>query len=344
MAALLPGDSVSERFIRIQTWREEAVSHGPAQNVSVATQLCVGCIAFYRQCLRELSSKNHIAKPTSTRITRNYEALALWAYGYDVAHGALDEPLLSSRRARRCYFESLTSICTTLLTRLVSLFPNLQLDDKSVSLKRTLDAGLVCLEDTYQDGDSVETTSDASSKAGDDSIDEIVKDLEVDFDCLLALDSLINCPADRTLEKPRESVSITWAPHHAICERLAKRFPMAKETITQRLGEATWKSFLRCKELRENNERREYHEEDREPMDIQLALPAKTVAASSRSKDSGLGSSLPTSYAETIMSYRRRDGESVKVPPLPKSAYDGVPFECMLCGGNVTARTNSAWK
>ena len=210
-------------------------------------------------------------------------------------------------------------------------------------LKRTLDAGLVCLENTYQGGDTIESASDTSSNSGNDSIDVIIRDLEVDTDCLLALDSLISCPAGRAPERLRSS-SITWAPHQAICERLAKRFPTAEESIIQRPGKATWNSFLRCKELREDNNRTLFHERNRVPVDTQLALPSKTVAASSRSKDSGLGSSLPTSYAETIMSYRRRDGESVKVPPLPKAAFDGLPFDCLLCGGSVTARTNSAWK
>lgn len=341
MAALLLGDTVLERFIHIQAWREKAVSNNLGQTASVATQLYVECVVLYRQCLRQLSRKKHCSKPTLTRLTRNYEALALWAHTYGIFHGGLDEILLASRRARRCYLESLTSICTTLLSRLLPLYPKLLPDGEADALKRTLEAGLVCLEDTYQDGDSIGSTSNASSHVTSDTVDEIIKDLEVDTDGLVALDSLISCPADRGQEDARAGALITWAPHHAICQRLENRFPLAKESIVQRLGKATWDSFLRCKDLRENTDLVEH---DPEPMELGLPLPAKTVAASSRSKDSGLGSSLPTSYAETVMSYRRRDGQSVRVPPLPKSASDGVPFECIVCGKMVKATTNSAWK
>jgi hypothetical protein len=175
-------------------------------------------------------------------------------------------------------------------------------------------------------------------------VDEVIKDLEVDVDCLLALDPILTCPADGAPDRAQEALSITWAPHQAICERVAKRFPLAKESTVQRLGRTTWDSYMRCKASREENAQRVHRGDDRDPVDLQLVLPAKTVAASSRSKDSGLGSSLPTSYAETVMSYRRNDGDSVKVPPLPKLAREGVPFDCMLCGDKVVATTNSAWK
>ncbi len=337
-------ETATDCLLRILTWREEAVLQGLGQDESLATQLCVGCIAFYRQCLQQLSQNNCIRRPTLTKLTRTYEALALWAHGYDVVNGGLDKVLLSSRRARRCYFESLTSLCTTLLSRLLPLFPALWLDDEAKTLKSTLEASCVCLEDTYQDGDSIDSTSGRSSRLADDSIDEVIKDLEVDIDGLIAMEPLIICPADRTLEEPSASAPTTWAPHQTIYERVAYRFPMADESIVQRLGRATWGSFLRCKELREQNELRQHNEQTPEVVDKKSVLPTQTVTISSRSKDSALGSSLPTSYAETIMSYRRRDGESIKVPPRPKSASDGIPFDCLACGGMVVARTDSAWK
>jgi hypothetical protein len=217
------------------------------------------------------------------------------------------------------------------------------LDNEAKTLRGTLEAGLVFLEDTYQDSDSTDLASAESFELADDNIDEVIKDLDVDIDGLIAMDSLITGPADRTLDKPRKSTSSAWAPHQAICERLASRFPMANESIVQRLGKATWDSSFRCQKLREKNELRQHNEDIPEVLDERPAAPAQTVITSSRS-DSALGSSLPTSYAETVMSYRGHDGESIKVPPLPKSASDGTPFECLVCGGNIVARTDSAWK
>ncbi|KAB5539512.1 hypothetical protein GE09DRAFT_320440 [Coniochaeta sp. 2T2.1] len=344
MAANLTDDA--DRLLRIQSWREKAVSHDISHNVGqpnrIATQLCLECITFYRRCLRQLSQNDRLTKPTFTRLSRTFETLALWAHGYNIAHGSLDEALLSSRRARRCYFECLTSLCSTLLSRLPRCCSISELDDEARSLKRTLDAGITCLEDTYQDGDST-ASSRSSILASDDNIDEVINDLEVDVDGLIAMDSLITCPADRK-EEPMTNAVTAWAPHHAICERVANRFPMAEESVVERLGRATWDSFLRCKELRERSQMSDHDEESPEIVENTPALPARTVTTSARSKDSGLGSSLPTSYAETIMSYQRQGGESVKVPPLPKSATDGVPFDCIVCGKNVVVRTNSAWK
>ncbi|KAB5572271.1 hypothetical protein GE09DRAFT_1098829 [Coniochaeta sp. 2T2.1] len=172
------------------------------QLTSIATQLYLECITFYRSCLQKLSQNNRLTDPTFTRLSRNFEALVLWGNGYGIAYGGLHDALLSSRRARRCYFESLTSLCSTLLCRLLFYCSTSELRDEAKSLKRTLEAGIVCLEDTCKDGDST-TTDMSSGLASDDSIDEVIKDLEVDVDGLIAMDSLITCPAGRTREQPR---------------------------------------------------------------------------------------------------------------------------------------------
>jgi hypothetical protein len=209
--------------------------------------------------------------------------------------------------------------------------------DEAMTLKKTLDASILCLEDTYHDGDSIDSA--ISFKPTDDTIEEVIEDLEVDLDNLIALDSLISCPADRRREEAQPMIAMAWAPHQVICERVANMFPQAEDNLVQRIGKATWDSFLRCKRLREGG-----GEED-EAVEADICIPPETVATSLRSKDSGLGSSLPTvSYAETIMSYRRRDGESVKVPPLPTGAVEDKPFNCFVCGKTVMIKTNGLWK
>ena len=195
-----PGETASNPFLRIRTWREKAVPHGHGHDAGIATQLYVECIAFYRHCLRQLSQGP--SKTTLTRFTRNYEALVLWCCSYDIDHGGLDETLLSSRRVRRCYLESLTSICTTLLSRVPPLFPTLPWEYDTEALRQTLKAGFVCLEDTKYDGDAIDSSSDTFSEFVEDSIDDVIKDLEIDVDGLHALDSLISCPADRTSDEP----------------------------------------------------------------------------------------------------------------------------------------------
>ncbi|KAK8127916.1 hypothetical protein PG984_009024 [Apiospora sp. TS-2023a] len=85
--------------------------------------------------------------------------------------------------------------------------------------------------------------------------------------------------------------------------------------------------------------------------------PAPSQVASTAFHDSALGSSVPsvpmavlgldnavTEYAETMVSYRAGQGDSVRVPPLPDGARQGKPFSCVGCGRNVTMKTKSAWK
>lgn len=349
MASLVPGDSSSDRFLSIEDWREEAVSHGAhgaADDTGIGAQLCSEGLTFYRRCLGQISEQGCVPKPTLTKLTRNYEALALWAQSYNIAQGGLDEVLASSRLIRRLYLKALSSVCTTLLTRLLPLYPSLEISEAAGLLRRKLEDGLQWLEDTYQDDGSVGSRSDTSSAVAEDGIDEICRDLEVDIDCLLDLDPLLASPVlDRDPEKPPETALTGWSPHLAICERITNRFPKAGENLVQRLGKATWESFLRCKALRDNKAAPAPTQPlDSEPSQ-QPALPPPTVATTLRSKDSALGSSLPTiSYAETVMSYRRRDGESVKVPPLSNDALNGEPFECLVCNKQVVAKTNAAWK
>lgn len=69
-------------------------------------------------------------------------------------------------------------------------------------------------------------------------------------------------------------------------------------------------------------------------------------ADSSKFNDSGLGPSLRSSasYAETIMSYHGGQGGSIRIPTLPKTAKEGLPFHCRACGKMIIARTNSIRK
>jgi hypothetical protein len=133
-----------------------------------------------------------VPKSTLTLLTRNYEALVLWAKAYDIVNGGLDQVLTSSRLIRRSYLKSLVSVSCTLLERLLPLYPVLVPLEATIPLRETLHRdGFKCLEDTYRDDDSV----DISPSYSEDSIEDIVKDLEVDVDCLLDMDPLFSCPA-----------------------------------------------------------------------------------------------------------------------------------------------------
>lgn len=188
------------------------------------------------------------------------------------------------------------------------------------------------------------SSSDSSSEYESDSIQEAAEDLKVDTMCLMELDPLFQNPV---LDIEREkSVAATesqeWLPQNAYSDRIATRFPKACAPLVSRLGQASLERYLRCQSEREKQEKG-----DDEGRMNQLAGMFQSDGSSSKFRDSALGSSIPSSAsnADTIMSYHGdRDRSVVRIPPLPRGARDGKPFNCVACSKSLVLRTNSAWK
>lgn len=159
----------------------------------------------------------------------------------------------------------------------------------------------------------------------------------MDTMCLLDLEPLLSDPiilAEREPVRPNECE--IWHPSQLYRDKVRARFPEADECLIRRLGNANYYRYLRCQETRNRMQSAEVLSND--------VVKDNHDGASSKFHDSGIGSSLPTTYADTVMSYGDNDVRKVRLPPLPNRAKDGVPFACLCCGKMVLVRTNGAWK
>lgn len=197
----------------------------------------------------------------------------------------------------------------------------------------------------YRDGfDTDDSGSDSSSVSFSSDWDEIAEDIWTDVQCLLDLDPLIKFPAPDIVQVSRDNqkAPVEWEPHVAYTDRVRARFPLADPSLADRLGRANWERFLKGNADREKNQNGSL-----ESAGIEVAATiAPRTEAISKFHDSGLGTSINTgsAYAETVMSYRWEGGESVRVPPLPKEAKQGKPFECVACGRKLAITNSSTWK
>lgn len=210
----------------------------------------------------------------------------------------------------------------------------------SVELNIEAAAGLIAEESCRQSDDSL---SDSASAFSDDDIYEIAEDLKTDTLVLSGLDPLFKYPIfDFQHEHNIDSHALsTWGPEKSYSDKIGNRFPRADASLTLFLGRANYERFLRCQETRES-------QEEEEPLAIvnqEEGADGGTIIANTKFNDSGVGTSIGVtmSYAETTMSYGH-DGQSIRIPPLPKEAKAGSPFTCIACGRTVVITNNSAWK
>ncbi|KXH33604.1 hypothetical protein CSIM01_11769 [Colletotrichum simmondsii] len=182
-------------------------------------------------------------------------------------------------------------------------------------------------------------SSTGSSDYDDDDIEQINADLEADTRSLMELDALFSEPILDTgnMRQSLPSSSHKWEPHEPYKHIITNRFPKADDGLITSLGKANYERFLRGQEQR--------HSSSRALLDPSMLQEIENLdAASSKFNDSGLGSSIPSSYAETIMSYHGGEGTSIRLPSLPKLARNGSSFLCIACGLPTVVQTNSAWK
>ncbi|KAI3542253.1 hypothetical protein CSPX01_07008 [Colletotrichum filicis] len=261
--------------------------------------------------------------------------------GYGISSGASDDLFERSSRLRGATLEILSSIGVTLTERLVAstwgagLLGKMQLPESFTAKVEQLREFVQEAED---DGAKSESST-GSSDYDDDDIIQITSDLETDTRSLMDLDALFSEPILDTghMKQSFPSSLHKWEPHEPYKHIITNRFPKADDGLITSLGKANYERFLRGQQRRNMSSLLRL-----EPSMLQEI--ENSDAASSKFNDSGLGSSIPSSYAETIMSYHGGEGTSIRLPSLPKSAKDGLGFYCIACGLPKFVQTNSAWK
>ncbi|KAL6812345.1 hypothetical protein J3E69DRAFT_376180 [Trichoderma sp. SZMC 28015] len=333
-----------------QEWHQQQQDIHPSDYIEETAEhneiaeLSSSLLALFKEVVLVLSRQTGIPRDARISIERSCSALILWSDGFGITQGRLNDTFNKSRKLRYTTLKNLVHIGRVLIERLVPAVDisseKLQALCSSAELNIEAAAGLVTEESCRQSDDS---SSDAASNFSDDDIYEIAEDLKTDTLVLSSLDPLLKYPIfDSQHEHIIESHALsTWGPEKSYSDKIGNRFPRADVSLTLYLGRANYERFLRCQEARE-------YQEEEEPLPIvnqEAGTHAGTIISNTKFHDSGVGTSigLTMSYAETTMSYNH-DGQSVRIPPLPKEAKAGSPFTCIACGRTVIITNNSAWK
>ncbi|KAJ4136362.1 hypothetical protein NW768_003974 [Fusarium equiseti] len=314
----------------------------PLDEESIVARLCSLLLIVFRDIIQKFTdSKLHADEkvPVSISLQRSLDRLKLWSDGYRICAGDQDVNFIKSRRLRRAAIEVLVSISDTLLERLEPLTSSKKTeisDNSEESVKKLKDV----LETARSDLDHDSSSSDGSSYYGPDSLEDIAKDLETDTLSLMGVDALFQSAIlDSFAEKATfVDAAQAWLPHDVYKDKIRTRFPKAEISLVSRLSKASYDRYLRCQRERES--------QTTAVGDVDFPKFTRSDASSSKFRDSGLGTSIPSSasVAETAMSYRAEGKASVRIPPLSKEAKEGKPFECISCGKTLSIRNNSAWK
>ncbi|KAI0184988.1 hypothetical protein EV127DRAFT_442655 [Xylaria flabelliformis] len=311
---------------------------------TLTARLCGESLELFRELLKiSTNARNSTPDSDYVSLQRSFERLKLWSDGYGVAAGRLDQVFSKSHMLRTATLKLLGSLATTLTDRLTPQLTHSSWPAREPLKTVFLEVKLLA-ERTGVDDDDGASSSDVSYDLESDSMEEIAQDLLTDTLCLMELDPLLKNPIlDERDDEERAAAHherTDWGPHHVYCERIQSRFPQAASPLILRLGKANLERYIRCQEERCNEPNSITGVEDA------LLILRHADSVGSKFYDSALGSSVPpaSSYAETIMSYRGKEGRSVRVPPLPPEGKTGHPFSCVACGRSVRISNNSAWK
>ncbi|KAK8042350.1 hypothetical protein PG994_012833 [Apiospora phragmitis] len=308
-------------------------------------QLYESCSVLFRDIIIDFAGDSSVDKSILLSLQRGQSYLVLWADGFGVSDGLLDKSLDKSRRARASTLRLLFSVSQTLTKRLVQFISQehrTRLSTKITNINLAADKIRFLIEhDDTGDSDS-DTSSDTSSQAGATDLEEIAEDLLTDTQCLMDLGSRFQEEhvGPVNVEPAVSAAQLgTWEPSMNFVDRVRWRYPQCDTALAERLGKANWARVLRHRETVSENSRPELAVlSSTNPIP---AKPAPSQVASTTFRDSALGT---TEYAETMVSYRAGQGDSIRVPPLPEGAREVKPFSCVGCGINVIMKNKSAWK
>lgn len=101
----------------IAKWQQAISPERDAEEQPPIAHLYIACSELYANILAILRNQPSIERSTVVSLERSHGYLVLWADGYGVENGQLDNSLNRSRRARQSTVRLLMSVCQTLTGR-----------------------------------------------------------------------------------------------------------------------------------------------------------------------------------------------------------------------------------
>lgn len=185
-----------------------------------------------------------------------------------------------------------------------------------------------------------------------DGVSSAIYSLKVYVDCLMdllpSMENMLSLIGENDLgDKAASPIAFQVSdPARSYVIRVYDKFKRANTRLIERLGEANWQRHISLRTHHTQNVKVPQETLDKAPKSIFVPV--------SLFHDSGLGSTLPaySSYAATVASHSSfvssvEDSEigELRVPATPKEVFDGVPFECTICGHTLRKiKSRIDWK
>ncbi|PON21401.1 hypothetical protein TGAM01_v209702 [Trichoderma gamsii] len=307
-------------------------------------RLSAGLLSLFKEAILLLREQATIPNDVRISLERSCTALILWSDGYGIAQGHLNDIFQRSSKLRHTVLKNLSRLGRVLTERLIPLaeISTAELQQLCSGVESSIEkANSIIYEESCKQGD--DSSSDAGSTFSDDDLYEVAEDLRIDTYVLSSLDPLIKYPVFdfQKEDAATDDIHSAWSPQKFYIDKIIKDFPLINRSLASRLGNTNFERYLRCQANRDAIE----NEGGALLTEREAPEPASTIITGSKFHDSGVGTSIgPTIiHPETIRSQSRKV-QSVRVPPLPKGAKDGMPFSCIACNSNVVITNNSDWK
>ncbi|KAH6605321.1 ankyrin repeat [Trichoderma cornu-damae] len=351
MEELLQSRDARDPIQNTREWQAQQLSIQPGDYIDAAaecneiTHLSANILTLFKEIVLSLPKLTQIPNDARINVERSCSALILWSDGYGIAQGRLNDTFNKSRKLRHTAIKSLLHIGRILTERLVPLTEisseKLQLLCSCVESSIEEANGVMNEDSGHQSDDSSSDAESAFSDGGD--IYEIAEDLRTDTRVLSGLDPLLKCPIfDLRHEEGIEGhAPPTWSPEQSFSDKIQHRFPCAGAALASRLGSTNYERYLRCQADRDA-----HRGEEAQPAANRRGQDAFWKKARYRLRGPGIGISpleQTRIYPETVM-MSKYDGQSVRIPQLPKDAKTGLPFPCIACGRTVVIINNADWK
>ncbi|KAL8305266.1 hypothetical protein RB600_008242 [Gaeumannomyces tritici] len=306
------GEAADDPSSRIADWQcelaasDETIDPSAAEGVGPSSimHLVRQTCEFFRGLVRIIQRHGSMPSEICNSLRRSYETLMLWDDAYKVSDGGLDSVLALSSTIRTLTSKSLRRIAEQLIK-----------DPSGVS-----------------------------------------KNLAAHAECLMGMDLLYKNPppdpkpdntGDDQASSPVDTEWKDWSADQIYRDRISQRFPCAQESLVARLGQASMTRYLRCKNKRDGDDAHPATDAE-----VEAAAVNATATPSKKWKDPGVGTSLGlqpsdrlfAGYAKTVMSYGQGNEKTRRIPSLSDEARKGEPFGCFICGKQVVAFNDAAWK
>ncbi|PWY87811.1 hypothetical protein BO94DRAFT_585295 [Aspergillus sclerotioniger CBS 115572] len=280
------------------------------------------CMRHYRSILRHLRTSASFSQSEYRGFERNYGSLVLWAQGLSTLNGGKSDPSVMALKL-------LVSISKTLVGRLAPRALKI-LTKRGVALShQPLIASIQRSEHVIQ-GILGPSASDEDDPPDDeDSLDEIIADLNTDVDCLLDLDLLDESPADELRSNYVSGQRGAYIQDTIAC--IEQMFPNADPELVRYLSQCDLKRCMRVQAEREKNLRLSNL--------VQSGHEVVIGEKRYRMRPETLSENIPRSSLDDYSS-----DKLLEMLLLPEDGREGRLFQCMVCTVQVVIKEQVPWK